>query len=196
MMMKSVTIFILVCLVCMASTTADKVSVVDPPIGETHAQIPRWPWWRPTPPNHHPPHHHGHHRAPPRHRLPSPPPPQVSTPPPPTVSKSPPPPTVSLPPPRPVSPPVHKKSPPPPVRKSPRPEPIRSPSKPTDDCSMVLINTQGCVGNLITSFFADKVGISSSCCNVISGISDECFVQAFTQFEDDEFVRRVRDFCA
>lgn len=76
----------------------------------------------------------------------------------------------------------------------------RPPTPPPIDysCSTDLIYVDGCVKDLISSFFDKEkwIYIRGSCCRAISGISDDCFQEAFTQFNSPDFTRSVRDFCA
>ncbi|EYU18477.1 hypothetical protein MIMGU_mgv1a015228mg [Erythranthe guttata] len=80
-----------------------------------------------------------------------------------------------------------------------------SPSRPappppagfSGDCSTALIYTDGCTRDLITSFFdEEKISVGGGCCRTISGLSDDCFQEAFTQFKSPRFTRAIRDFCA
>ncbi|KAL7119383.1 hypothetical protein ACP275_02G060000 [Erythranthe tilingii] len=74
-----------------------------------------------------------------------------------------------------------------------RPPPARF----SGDCSTALIYTDGCTRDLITSFFDEKkISVGGVCCRTISGLSDDCFQEAFTQFKSPRFTRAVRDFCA
>ncbi|OIT38292.1 PREDICTED: leucine-rich repeat extensin-like protein 3 [Nicotiana attenuata] len=66
----------------------------------------------------------------------------------------------------------------------------------TSDCSTVLINVDGCVSDLITSFFKNQVSLSADCCRVVSRISDDCFERAFTHFRVPVFQTKVRDYCS
>ncbi|KAL7157161.1 hypothetical protein ABFS83_02G059200 [Erythranthe nasuta] len=71
------------------------------------------------------------------------------------------------------------------------------PARFSGNCSTALIYTDGCTRDLITSFFdEEKISVGGACCRTISGLSDDCFQEAFTQFKSPRFTRAVRDFCA
>ncbi|XP_059310776.1 protein TRACHEARY ELEMENT DIFFERENTIATION-RELATED 7A-like [Lycium ferocissimum] len=65
----------------------------------------------------------------------------------------------------------------------------------SSDCLTVLINVDGCVSELITSFFKDEISLSTGCCKVVSRISDDCFYRGFTQFRVPIFLSKVMDYC-
>ncbi|KAK4340018.1 hypothetical protein RND71_041480 [Anisodus tanguticus] len=114
---------------------------------------------------HHHRHHHRHHRH--HTNNPTPPPMTPIPPPPPTTSHS----------------PVVK------------PPPAAPTGDDSSDCSTVLIKVDGCIADLITSFFKDQVSLSTECCKVVSRISDDCFDRGFTHFRLPKFQRKVRDYC-
>lgn len=78
--------------------------------------------------------------------------------------------------------------PPPPVVGSRRPD--------GGDCSTALIYINGCVRDLIVSFFHENVSIGRGCCDAVSVLSDNCFQEAFAQSKSSDFTRSVRVFCA
>ncbi|KAK2982322.1 hypothetical protein RJ640_009019 [Escallonia rubra] len=125
---------------------------------------------------------------------PPPPPPSPPSQPPPSPSTQPPPPSPSLPPPSPPpsQPPPATKPAPSPGNKYDTGNHYNSPSK----CLTALTSVEGCIRDLIISFFGEHIILGPDCCKRIREISDGCFDRAFTQFSDPPFRDRVRDYCA
>lgn len=88
-------------------------------------------------------------------------------------------------------PPVTQPSPPP--QSAVHHKPGNTPTADPSDCTSALINVDGCIEDLISSFFAKNFTLHANCCHAVSRLSENCFDEAFISVPS--FRRRVISFC-